>query len=92
MIPSFIEKGRRANYEVSTINRALQVLRRAFHLAVEWGRVDKLPAKVSLIPGENRRERVLAEDEEEAYLTAAGQIGKSVLDSYKEALEGNPGH
>jgi site-specific recombinase XerC len=57
-IASFIEKHRQANFEVSSINRALQVLRRAFHLAVEWGKVEKFPAKISLLPGERRRERV----------------------------------
>src|SRR5665213_558401 len=73
-IASFIERQRQAKYEVSSINRALQVLRRAFHLAVEWGKVEKLPAKISLVPGERRRERVLSVDEESAYMKAAGDL------------------
>ncbi len=88
VIASFIERQRDANYEVSSINRALQVLRRAFHLAMDWGKVDKLPAKISLIPGERRRERVLSEDEESAYLEAARKIGVLTLEAYESALRG----
>ena len=87
-IAGFIEKQREAKYEVSSINRALQVLRRAFHLAVEWGKVEKLPVKISLVPGERRRERVLSEDEEKAYLKAAGEIGDSILEAHEAALQG----
>lgn len=88
MIASFIEKQRQAKYEVSSINRALQVLRRAFHLAVEWGKVEKFPAKISLLPGERRRERVLSENEQDAYLKAAGEIGDSILEAHEKALLG----
>ncbi len=88
VIAGFIEKQRQAKYEVSSINRALQVLRRALHLALEWGKVEKLPAKISLVPGERRRERVLSEDEESAYLKSAGEIGDSITEAYGKALEG----
>jgi integrase len=87
-IAGFIERQRLAKYEVSSINRALQVLRRAFHLALEWGKVEKLPAKISLVPGKRRRERVLTEDEEIAYLKAAGEIGDSALEAHQKALQG----
>jgi len=87
-IAAFIEKQRQAKYAVSSINRALQVLRRAFHLSLEWGKVEKLPAKISLVPGERRRERVLSEDEEEAYLKAAAGIGDSILEAHEAALQG----
>src|ERR1017187_7579739 len=83
IVAGFIEKQRRAKYEVSSINRALQVLRRAFHLALEWGKVEKLPVKISLVPGERRRERVLSEDEESAYLKAANEIGDSILGAHE---------
>ena len=87
VIASFIERQRQAKYEVSSINRALQVLRRAFHLAVEWGKVEKLPAKISLVPGERRRERVLSAEEEDAYIKAAGDIATSTLDAHERALQ-----
>jgi integrase len=87
-IAGFVEKRRQAEYEVSSINRALQVLRRALHLAVEWGKVEKFPAKVSLIPGERRRERVLSAEDEVAYLKAAEKIGVSILVAYEKALSG----
>ncbi len=87
-IASFIEKQRQAKYEVSSINRALQVLRRVFHLAVDWGKVEKLPAKVSLVPGERRRERVLSQSEEQACLKAAGEIGDSIPEAHEKALRG----
>ncbi len=65
-----------------------QVLRRVLRLAVEWGRVDKYPAKFSLMPGERRRERVLSQNDEGAYLSAAGDIGELILKAYTFALEG----
>jgi integrase len=76
------------NTRFSSINRALQVLRRAFHLAMEWGKVEKFPAKISLLPGERRRERVLSEDEENAYLKAAREIGDTILEGHDRALRG----
>jgi Protein of unknown function (DUF2892) len=39
--------------EVSTINRELQVLRRMFRLAQEWGRVQKALPSVKMLPGKN---------------------------------------
>jgi hypothetical protein len=40
IISGFVEQCRAAEYEVSNINRALQVLRGMRRLAVEWGRVE----------------------------------------------------
>ena len=88
VVAGFIETQRQAGYEISSVNRALQVLRRAFHLAVDWGKVDKVPTKIALVPGERRRERVLSGDEESAYLKAAGEIGDSIMEAYGKALEG----
>jgi len=87
-ITGFIEKRRQAKYEVATVNRALQVLRRILHLAVEWGRVDKMPTRVTLLPGEKRRERVLSHQEESEYLKAAGKIGEAAVAAYERALQG----
>jgi hypothetical protein len=87
-ITSFIEKRRQAKYEVATINRALQVLRRMLRLAVEWGKIDRAPTRVALLPGENRRERVLSPSEESAYLKAAGDIGDATIAAYECALRG----
>ena len=87
-ITGFIEKRRQAKYEVATINRALQVLRRMLRLAVEWGKIDKSPARVALLPGENRRERVLSPSEESAYIKAAGDIGEATIAAYERALGG----
>ena len=55
---------------------------------MDWGKVDKLPAKISLIPGERRREGVLSEDEESAYLEAARKVGVITLEAYENALHG----
>ncbi len=87
-VSGFIEQHRRAGYEVSTINRALQVLRRAFRLALEWGKAERIPAKISLVPGERRRERVLSDSEDAAYLKAATAVGDAVLQEYEKALTG----
>ena len=88
IISSFIESRSTAAYEILSINRALQVLRRMLHLAVEWGRIDKSPATVRLVPGERRRERVLLLHEEAAFLRAANEIGDSIRSDHQNALEG----
>ena len=88
IISGFVAKWREAEYQVSSINRALQVLRRMLRLAVEWGKVEKAAPRVSLLPGERRRERVLTPTEEAAYLKAAHQVGDGILEAYKCALEG----
>ena len=41
--------------KISTVNRELQVLRRMFGLAVEWGKVERVPPRVRMIPGEAHR-------------------------------------
>jgi len=74
--------------EVSTINRDLATLRRLFHLAEEWDKVSRVLPKVKLLPGENRRERVLSAEEETAYLKAATDLGYSLEQDYSSALVG----
>ncbi len=74
--------------EISTVNRDLATLRRMFHLAGEWGKVWKALPKVRLLPGENRRERVLSTEEEAAYLKAATELGHSLEQDYSAALVG----
>jgi integrase len=88
IISGFVDKRRAAEYEVSSINRALQVLRRMRRLAVERGRVEKAMVPISLLPGERRRERVLSPAEEAAYLEAAHAIGEKMLDAHTHALNG----
>jgi len=70
-IGGFIAKRRDAGLEVSSINRELQALRRMFHLAQEWGRVEKALPTVKMVPGENHRERVLTPEEESLYFRGA---------------------
>jgi integrase len=52
------------------------------------GKVEKLPAKISLVPFERRRERVLSEDDGEACLRAAAGVGDSILKAHEAALHG----
>lgn len=66
-----------AGWQKSTTNRALSTLRRALILAVEWGKLDRYP-KIELLKGENRRERVLREEEAKAYLSACAQPWRDV--------------
>lgn len=84
----FVAKLRGTGWEVSTQNRTLQVLRRVFKLAQEWGATERVLPKVRLLPGENRRERVLTEAEGEAYLSAAEAVGAGIVAAYERALEG----
>jgi integrase len=65
-------KGKRGRLlQVASVNRELQVLRRMFRLAEEWGKVEKALPNVKLLPGENHRERVLTAAEEDLYFRAA---------------------
>ncbi|MBI3470830.1 MAG: site-specific integrase [Candidatus Solibacter usitatus] len=70
-IAGFVATRQANGLEVTSINRELQVLRRMFAVATEWGKTDKALAKVRMLPGEKHRERVLTPDEEARYLKAA---------------------
>jgi integrase len=62
----------RQGRQISTINSSLRVLRRTFNLAVEWKVIPVAP-KLTVLPGENRRERVVSAEEEAKYLTVASE-------------------
>lgn len=70
-IGAYIANRQQGGLAVSSINRELQVLRRMFALAQEWGRVEKALPKVRMIAGEKHRERILTTDEEIRYFAAA---------------------
>jgi integrase len=70
------------------MNRDLATLRRIFHLAQEWNKVSTLLPRVRLLAGENQRERVLTEKEEQRYLSAAGELGDKLEVEYQRSLEG----
>lgn len=65
-------EARYSHLEKSTINCGLRTLRRALSLAEEWGKMDRKP-KIALAKGENKRTRVLTEDESRAYLAGCPQ-------------------
>jgi len=46
-----VAKRQEAGLRVSSINRELQVLRRMFHLAQEWGKVEKVLPRVRVFVG-----------------------------------------
>jgi len=58
---------RNANLSPSTVNCGLRTLRRALSLAVEWGKLDRMP-RIPLAKGEHQRERVLSDSEIKLYL------------------------
>jgi len=87
-ISSFIAKLRESGYAVSSTNRKLEVLRRMFKLAEEWERVAKRLPVVRMLPGEQRRERVLSNDEEAKYIAASVQVGSRILEAHNRALAG----
>jgi integrase len=70
-IAGFVAKRKQDELQIASINRELQVLRRMFHLAQEWGKLEKVPPRVRMLPGERRRERVLSWAEEKRYLQEA---------------------
>ena len=74
--------------KVATVNRELQVLRRMFALATEWGKVERVLPRVRMIPGEAHRDRVITVNEEKAYFEGAQAIGIAALEAYQQALVG----
>lgn len=77
-ISGYVAKRQRKGLQISSINRELQVLRRMFHLAQEWGKVEKVLPEVTMLPGERHRERVLSFEEEEQYLAKAKPLVRDV--------------
>jgi integrase len=59
-----------------------------FHIAQEWGKVERVLPRVKLLAGENRRERVLSPEDEAACLEAATAIGDEIQQDYQRALTG----
>jgi integrase len=70
-VAAFAAARRKAGLAVASVNRELKVLRRMFRLAQDWGRVEKLLARVGMLPKERHRERVLSREEEDAYFAVA---------------------
>jgi integrase len=87
-ITAFVTTRRDAGLQVSSVNRELEVLRRMFRLATEWGKVDRVLPKVSMLPGENHRELVLSSGDEDRYLHAAAALGAEIEAAYQRALTG----
>jgi integrase len=87
-IGSFISKRRALGLMVTSINRQLEVLRRMFTLATEWGKLNGNAPKVKMLSGENHRERVLSHEDESRYLEAATQLAQELKDRYRRALHG----
>jgi len=73
-----LEQGKKISY----INSTLRVIRRALHLAVEWGLIDSVPP-IKQLSGENRRDHVVTPEEERQFLAIAEthdlEIGHVVL-------------
>jgi integrase len=88
MVVAYAGKLRDQGYEITTVNRILQVLRRILRLAADWGRIEKQPPRITMQPGERRRDRVLTYSEEERYLAAAAQIGREIEQAHQRALNG----
>src|ERR1039457_7234014 len=66
---------RNSKLSPSTVNCGLRTLRRALSLAVEWGKLDRMP-RIPLAKGERRRERVLTDAEIKLYLENCRQPWK----------------
>ena len=76
-VAAYVAQRQARGLNITAINRELQILRRILHLAVEWGHLEHTP-KIKMLPGEQRRERVLSLDEEARYLAAAPEPLASV--------------
>ncbi|HMD50446.1 MAG TPA: site-specific integrase [Bryobacteraceae bacterium] len=87
-ITSYARRRLDGGLSIATVNRELQVLRRMFVLAMEWGKVERRLPRVRMIPGEAHRDRVLTLDEERSYLDAAEARGAATIEAYERALVG----
>jgi integrase len=87
-ITAYARRRQEAGMKIATVNRELMVLRRMFILAAEWGKVERALPRVRMIPGEARRDQVITNDEEKAYLSATQAIGTTTLEAYQRALGG----
>jgi integrase len=87
-ITDFVESLRADELQVSSMNRVLEVLRRMLRLSLEWGKTEKVPPKIQMLPGENERDRALTEDEENRYLAAAAKVGSDIEEAYRRAFTG----
>jgi integrase len=59
-------------WQIASVNSALRAVRRVLNLAEEWGVIASAP-EISLLRGENHRERVVTAKEEAKYLAAANE-------------------
>jgi integrase len=87
-ISGYAQRRQNAGMKVATVNRELQVLRRMFALATEWGKVERALPRVRMIPGEAHRDRILSVPDEKAYFDAAQAIGLNTFEMYQRALDG----
>jgi len=87
-IAGYARQKQDAGMKVATVNRELQVLRRMFTLAAEWGKVARALPRVRMLPGEAHRDRVVSVKEEKAYFEGTQAIGDSALEAYQRALVG----
>jgi integrase len=87
-IAGYARQRQDAGMKIATVNRELQVLRRMFALAMEWGKVQRALPRVRMLPGETHRDRVITVEEERAYFDAAQALGITTLAGYESALVG----
>jgi integrase len=76
-VDDFISWRRKQGVTATTVNHGLRTLRRALHLAVEWGFITKAP-KIRLLPGERQREYVLSDTDVEGFSKEPLVIGRLV--------------
>jgi len=88
LISTFAAHRQTKRMQTSTINRDLATLRRMFHLAQEWKKVSTVLPRVRMLAGENQRERVLTEKEEEKFLSAATELANELETAYRRSLQG----
>lgn len=76
-VAAYVAHRQSCDLEISSINRELQVLRRALRVAAEWGVLESAPT-IKMLPGEHRREHVVSAEEEARYLAGAPEPLASV--------------
>lgn len=76
-IDQFVSWRRKQKVSVVTINHNLRTLRRAMHLAADWGLVAR-PPKITLLRGEHQRDYVLTDEDIKQFEKERGLMGRLV--------------
>jgi hypothetical protein len=88
VLGGFIEKLRQRGYPDFEHQSVATGIAARSAVAAESGKIDRLSVKIQTQPGEKRRERTLYLRMKRIPMSAAGEIGESILQTYEKIPRG----